>query len=169
MKCLVDAFVYDVFSHQAICCWYVSQEGRGLLIYSCKCSGKPLTEQGWVSSPWLHCWKRELVLVNQHQLHNSIIFSKVLQEEPGWILAEPQYILLIMQQNKQLNFMLMVLGYLIPVIWGFPFGPVLDVDVTPRTTVHVKGKALYIYFSVVCHSELNWEYFYLELFSFPIW
>ncbi|XP_026115877.1 semaphorin-4G-like [Carassius auratus] len=44
-----------------------------------------------------------------------------------------------MRQTKQLGFMLIVLGYLIPVIWGFPFGPVLDVDVTPRTTVHVKG------------------------------
>ncbi|XP_042591780.1 semaphorin-4G-like isoform X1 [Cyprinus carpio] len=44
-----------------------------------------------------------------------------------------------MRQTKQPSFMLMVLGYLIPVIWGFPYGPVLDVDVTPRTTVHVKG------------------------------
>lgn len=60
MKCLVDAFVYDVLSHQPICSWYASQEGKVLLILSCLCSGKPLTEQGWVSSPWLHCWKGSL-------------------------------------------------------------------------------------------------------------
>ncbi|XP_073684178.1 semaphorin-4G [Garra rufa] len=44
-----------------------------------------------------------------------------------------------MRQTKQPNFILVVLGYLVPVIWGFPFGPVLDMDVTPRTTVHVEG------------------------------
>ena len=25
-------------------------------------------------------------------------------------------------------------------LWAFPFGPSLDVDVTPRTTVYSKGK-----------------------------
>ncbi|XP_051770502.1 semaphorin-4G [Ctenopharyngodon idella] len=44
-----------------------------------------------------------------------------------------------MGQTKPLISMLVVLGHLISVIWGFPFGPVLDMDVTPRTTVHVNG------------------------------
>lgn len=56
-------------------CMYTWKE-KTYSFSSCQCSRKPLTEQGWVSSPWLHCWKREPVLVNQHQLHN-IIFSRV--------------------------------------------------------------------------------------------
>lgn len=137
---------YELFSG-CICTWRVFSSSHLLSIcisgskrlthfFPCQCSGKPLTEQGWVSSPWLHCWKREPVLVNQHQLHNIIIFSRV----SAWILAEPQCILLIMGQTTTLN--LILVGYLIPVIWCFPFGPVLDMDVTPRTTVRVNGKAL---------------------------
>lgn len=34
---------------------------------------------------------------------------------------------------------MVVLGSLVSVIWGWPFGPLLDMDVTPRTTVHVNG------------------------------
>lgn len=44
-----------------------------------------------------------------------------------------------MGRPKQLIYMVVVLGSLISAIWCWPFGPLLDMDVTPRITVHING------------------------------
>ncbi|XP_051531014.1 semaphorin-4G-like [Myxocyprinus asiaticus] len=44
-----------------------------------------------------------------------------------------------MGHTKQPDVILVVLGCLIPITWSFPFGPVLDLDVTARVTVHING------------------------------
>ncbi|TRY90718.1 hypothetical protein DNTS_028985 [Danionella cerebrum] len=44
----------------------------------------------------------------------------------------------MMGKDKQLNKLLVLIGYVIPVILCYPFGADLDIIATPRTTVHFK-------------------------------
>ncbi|XP_051968766.1 semaphorin-4G-like [Xyrauchen texanus] len=64
-----------------------------------------------------------------------------------------------MGHTKQPDVMLAVLGCLIPITWSFPFGPVLDLDVTARVTVRVNGLLGCNYFqgSAVNYSTLLLE------------